>query len=269
MSSRRLTAGLLVAVILFVGGVAYVSLQVHADASASTTVGRITSANVTTYTQLGRPWVYGNTFYHANVTYTYVAHGSRYTSHSIFPGHYSAHVGRKPIADVATNYRRGETVTVYYPPSNPRQSYLVARYGFMPGFLAMVLAPFVAAYVLTPGFRWGTLVYLLVRQSLSGSNRSPTRGENQSSEWTTGNEWNDPASLTTQHGHADQSADESFVLRGRKEWGAWIGATLVTLGVVALYVTLSPPPYTEIAYVVALLAIVVTAARAGIRYQFS
>ncbi|KZN22913.1 hypothetical protein A4G99_17625 [Haladaptatus sp. R4] len=171
---RTLVIGLLVAGVLFVGGAGVVFLQVNAAHSAVSTTGTIQSAQVDKYTPVKRRPVIGNTQYRANVTYTYSVQGKKYTSNRVFPGHYTAYATEKPIAKVANTYHHGEPVTVYYSPSNPSASYLVKRYAFVPGFLAMVIAPYIAAVLLTPGFGWMDIVRQIVRQSLNDLRRTST-----------------------------------------------------------------------------------------------
>lgn len=266
MTSRSVFyLGLVIAVVLFLGGAGYVAVQVHAAGSASTTVGTIHSASVDS---LQTANLYGNT-YRANVTYSYFVHGHQYTGHTVFPGHYAAFTQAKPLADVANQYHSGQSVTVYYRPSHPANSYLIPRYGFVPGFLAMMIAPFIAATVLTPGFNWiGILKLALSRSSTDTSNST---GETT---WQSGSDaeseaWNDPPSLT--NNAATQTSNQTrtaVAVAGWQEWIVWGSATTLALAVVGLYLILSTTQYTQTAYLAGLVAIVLPVARAAAKYRF-
>ncbi|RYJ08258.1 DUF3592 domain-containing protein [Halogeometricum borinquense] len=268
MTSRStLYISLAVAALLFLGGGGYVGFQVHQANTAATTTGTIHSASVAETQTIGsRP--YQN--YRTNVTYSYTVQDHRYTGHTVFPGDYAGFAVPKSIANAANQYHPGQSVTVYYRPSNPPNSYLIPRYAFIPGFVAMMVAPFILASVVTPGFEW----FGIVREVLSGSGTESTYSPGDSSVRSQSNEetgrWNDPASLTETSSSQGAAGDAtSFKVTGWLEWVVWGGATAIALAVVGLYLLLSTTQYNQTAYLGGVVAIILPLARAAVKYQLA
>ncbi|MBP2249831.1 hypothetical protein J2754_000128 [Halarchaeum solikamskense] len=258
---------LIVASLLFIGGAGYVAFQVHQADTAATTPGTIHSASVAQTRTIGyRP--YQN--YRANVTYSYLVRGHQYTGHTVFPGHYAAFAVAKPIANVANQYHSGQSVTVYYRPSNPESSYLILRYAFIPGFVGMMVAPYIAASVLTPGFEW----FSIIKEALSESSTESVYSPDNSSWGSQSNEdsesWDNPTSLNEATSPQGSASDViAFEVTGWLEWVVWGGATAIALSVVGLYLLLSTAQYNQTAYLGAVVAIILPLARAAVKYQLT
>ncbi|MBP2251099.1 hypothetical protein J2754_001420 [Halarchaeum solikamskense] len=248
-----LVAALLLA--LFVGGAGYVVHQYQYVDATETTQGTVLTAQVDEYTRVGGIHLTGNTAYDANLTYAYTVGGERFVSHAVFAGPYTSLGNGRHTASVVNRYREGGSVTVHYAPNDPSSSFVVARYGFVPGFLAMALALFLAADFLTPGSRWLRATWRFL------TDRSGSRRRRRD------DEWNDPDGLREPADTTAQSSVDSGYVTGRLKWGVWAGASAGTLALVALYRHLSAPPYSRLAWVVALVALAAPLIRAGLVYR--
>lgn len=127
------------------GGFIYMSLSAMTTASAMknwpTTNGTILYSNVTSQTNYV---THGNgggsyqTMYSPSVEYSYLVNGQTYKSGSISQFGFSSSLSY--IAEQeAAKYPVGNTVSVYYNPSNPYQSYLERSSGIVSGGLIFLI----------------------------------------------------------------------------------------------------------------------------------
>lgn len=275
MSPERSLAAL-VALVLLVGGAGYVVHQYRFVETSATTTGTVRTATVDEVVHVGSIRLSGNTEYEPNVTYAYAVDGERYVGHDLFPGFSTSTGNGRRVAAVATRYDPGGSATVHYDPDDPGDAYLVPRYGFVPGFLAVAVGLLFAADLLTPGTRWLKLAARLVGRRRTRSDRR-TRGRN---------EWNDPANLDVDgdgesaggdanetsadgegngkgaDGNGNRAAADAPVT-GRLAWVVWVGAALGVLAVVGLYLAVSARPYDRVAYVAGLVAVAAPVVRAA------
>jgi hypothetical protein len=245
MTTRRqlLVGGLLVALLLGVGVVDVTGQFSRTDAAAAT-AGTVQTASVEVE-RLNRPRRINNEVYRTNLTYTYTVDGQQYTGYGPFP-EWASGTERATVTTVE-QFSPGERVTVYYRPSTPADSYLVERYAFLPGFLALVAAPYLLAALTTPGFSRGTIREMLLRAATDDTGRIGPPPTSVDDDPTEGVDW--------------------LPVTGAAEWIVWGVATLVGVAVVGVYLSVSPPGSRRLGYAVALIALVGTGVRTAFRLR--
>ena len=245
MTTRRqvLVGGLLVVLLLGAGVVDVTDQFSRTDATATTT-GTIQTASVDVE-RLNRPRRINDEVYRTTLTYTYTVDGQQYTSHGPFP-EWASGTERATVTTVE-QFSSGERVTVYYRESAPEESYLVERYAFLPGFLALVAAPYLLAVLTTPGFSWQ-----MIRETALRAVTDDTGGVGP------------PTSVVED----DPTAGVDWLpVTGTAEWIVWGVATVVALAVVGLYLSVSPPGSRRLGYAAALVVVVGTSVRTAFRLR--
>lgn len=73
----------------------------------------------------------GGTKYYPVVEYRYTYDGQEYTNDNVFPGSRSRPTGEARAEEIASEYDRGDTVTVHVDPENPSESFLIQETDYL------------------------------------------------------------------------------------------------------------------------------------------
>lgn len=240
LSPERSLALLLALSLVTVGGYLAVDQQTRASGYA-TTNGTVRSVELDRYRRIGRPNLFGNTYYDPNVTYTYVVDGRRYIGHDVSLGSDVETNQRRRAEAVVAALRDADRVTVHYDPAHPDRAYLLTRYDFFPPYALVAAGLLLAADTATPGTRW--LGFVLSRLP-GGRERTPWSGGDDASGRTVPD---DPSAVL--EGQRDSAGDEDDALvSGRRAWAVWVAFGVASLSLVAHYLLVSRPPYDVTAY---------------------
>lgn len=121
--SENSTLGLLFGVVVAVGLIAGGAYLYVEDARAVNTFEQteatVVSSDVRSGTDTGE--------YYVEVDYEYTVDGETYDSSNVYPGPGQVSKSRIDAEDVVENYPEGETVTAYYNPEDPSESFLIKQ----------------------------------------------------------------------------------------------------------------------------------------------
>ncbi|MDS0219861.1 DUF3592 domain-containing protein [Haloarcula sp. S1AR25-5A] len=218
-----------------------------------TTTGTVQTAEMDTYTEIGRLKLGGNQYYRPNVTYTYRVADRTYTGHDIAFGSDVDTNRRDRAARVLSNYDTGASVPVYYDPDSPRDAYLVQRFDFFPAGVLIALGLLLLGDALTPRTRW--LRFVLSRIPLNRDEHDPF-SPSESGDGVP----DDPTRIldqdTADGEHEDATTDADAPVRGRLAVTLWAVCGLAALGTVTVYLAVSRPPHDLTAYATAIVTVI-------------
>ncbi|KTG08380.1 hypothetical protein AUR64_19300 [Haloprofundus marisrubri] len=253
MNAVRSPLVLFFAVVLVVGGGAWVvDQQLTADSFAETT-GTVESAQLDSHEDTSaRISIWGDREYEPNVTYTYTVDGQQHRNDRVsYRGDTESNMQWR-ISSLVSDYSSGAETTVHYNPDDPSTSYLREQFSFLP-YVPLLLGLLVGAEYLTPGTYW-----IRRLRSVVSENSSSRRGD----------EWNDPESLDTESvNNTDNGAkNHDAPVSGSMAAVVWVGFVLLAGALLVQYALASARPYGLLLYA-AIIGITVVAARAFLRMR--
>jgi hypothetical protein len=239
LSAGRKVAVLVALVLLLSGGVLGFS-QYRSLRDAGTTTGTVTDAGIDSHdTVVGIRGRAEATVYRPQVTYTYTVDGERYTGDTVAFGDAIRTESRERAADVRAAYAAGESVTVYYDPSDPGEAYLLPQLDFLPAGALVAAGLLLLADALTPWSRVARVVLtrlpLVLRapERFSADHPNPVGPDN-------------PTAILQARDRVD--APRTAPLWGWKASAVWLASGLGIVLTVLAHVRASAAPYDVAAY---------------------
>lgn len=229
--------GVGLAMCLIVGG-GWTLVQQHQMAhDAAVTEGTVLNSSLGSEHVNTRPVVFDASGTVPQITYKYTVDGTVYKNDALRPllSQSYAMIPQQAAAFVRS-HREGATVSVYYLPESPEQSFLVRQYAFVPSYIALIGGLLLLGDCSTTGSTLGLLLRLSTK-------RPPVMNEGSTV----------PSTSTLNTGISDEEQASFF----SRDMLVWIGIVAASELLVVHYYLLSDGPDAVVAPLAAIVLLVV------------